>query len=170
MKERIKLELDCYDLLNKLHINFDSIDHEAIFDAEKLKIVREILQVEVCKNLFLCNHQETKFYLLIMPYDKPFKTKELSHQINSSRLSFATPANLEKYLKVSPGSVNLLSLMYDKDNNVKLLIDEDLLKREYLGLHPNINTTSLKIKTSDILEKVLPSINHSPNIVKLIGK
>lgn len=167
---RIQKELDCYNLLDSLDIEYERIDHYPIFDMEELKTVRDILGISVNKNLFLSNTQGTKFYLLLMPGEKPFKTKELSKQINSSRLSFGKQEKLLELLGVTPGSVNLLSLMYDKNNEVQLLIDEDLLNKDFMGLHPMINTSSLKIKKSDIIDKILPKLCHSYISVKLIGE
>ena len=127
----------------------------------------EILQIFICKNLFLCNRQKTEFYLLLMPGDKVFKTKELSKQINTARLSFASPEDMEKYLDITPGSVSVLGLMNDTQNIVKLLIDEDVLRSDFLGFHPCINTSSLKIATGDLLEIILPAIHHSMTVVQL---
>ena len=121
----------------------------------------------ICKNLFLCNRQETDFYLLLIPGDKPFKTKYLSAQIGSSRLSFAKPEYMERYLDITPGSVSIMGLMNDHENKVQLLIDEDVLKDEWFGCHPCINTSSLKIRTKDLVEKIIPAMGHEPKIVKL---
>ena len=123
--------------------------------------------MEICKNLFLCNRQKTLFYLLLMPGSKPFRTKELSAQIGSARLSFASEEYMEQFLDLTPGSVTVLGLMNDTDNRVQLLIDEDVVKDEYFGCHPCINTSSLKMKTNDILEKFLPAVHHEPIFVKL---
>lgn len=124
----------------------------------------------MCKNLFLCNRQETDFYLLLMPGDKKFKTKELSSQINTARLSFANETHMEELLDITPGSVSVMGLMNDKENKVQLLIDEDLLAHPYLGCHPCINTSSLCIKTEDILKIFLPAVHHKPRYVKLLGE
>ena len=129
-----------------------------------------ILQVTICKNLFLCNRQKTNFYLLMMPGDKPFKTKELSSQINSARLSFASPEDMERLLDITPGSVSIMGLMNDKENAVQLLVDEDVLQGEYLGCHPCINTSSLKLRTKDVIEKFLPAVHHEMTTVHLIGE
>lgn len=169
-ENRIQKEIDCYDLLDSLNINYSGVDHHAIFDMNELKDVRDSLGISVNKNLFLCNTQQTKFYLLLMPGNKPFKTKELSKQINSARLSFGKEDKLLELLNCTSGSVNILSLMYDKENKIQLLIDEDLLKGEYMGLHPMINTTSLKIKKDDILNIFLPYVKHNYLSVKLIGE
>lgn len=123
--------------------------------------VEKILGIHICKNLFLCNAQKTRFYLLMMPGNKKFKTKNLSKQINSARLSFAGDEYMEQFLDITPGSVSILGLANDKENQVQLLIDSDVLKDPFLGCHPCINTSSLKIKTADLTEKFLPAVHHS---------
>ena len=131
--------------------------------------VDEILNVHICKNLFLCNRQKTNFYLLVMPGDKPFKTKELSKQMGISRLSFADESFMEQFLDIHPGSVSVLGLMNDKEHRVKLTIDEDVLKEEMFGCHPCENTSSIRFKTRDLMEKILPALNITPTIVHLVG-
>lgn len=167
---RIDEEIASYDLLDSLGIEFDRIDHEAIFDMDHLKDVRRSLGISINKNLFLCNTQKTRFYLLLMPGEKPFKTKELSKQVNSSRLSFGPSDILFDMLHVTPGSVNILSLMHDTENKVQLVIDEDVVKGEFMGMHPMINTTSIKVKKEDILNKFLKYIHHEPIFVTLKGE
>ena len=164
---RLDKEIRSYDLLDSLGVEYERIDHEPAMTMEVCEAIDEALGATICKNLFLCNRQQTDFYLLMMPGDKPFKTKDLSAQIGSSRLSFATPEHMEKYLDITPGSVSVLGLMNDKNNNVKLLIDEDILKGEYIGCHPCINTSSIRIKTEDMMNKVIPSMKHLPTMVKL---
>jgi Ala-tRNA(Pro) deacylase len=131
--------------------------------------VDAILDVHICKNLFLCNRQKTNFYLLVMPGDKPFKTKELSKQMGISRLSFADESFMEQFLDIHPGSVSVLGLMNDKEHRVKLAIDEDVLKEEMFGCHPCENTSSIRFKTRDLMEKILPALNITPTIVHLVG-
>lgn len=165
--ERLEKEIRCYDLLDSLSVEYERIDHESAMTMEICEEIDKTLGATICKNLFLCNRQETDFYLLMMPGDKPFKTKDISAQIGSSRLSFAKPEHMEKYLDITPGSVSVLGLMNDKGNAVRLLIDEDVLEGEYIGCHPAINTSSLRIKTADMMEKVIPAMKHSPTMVKL---
>ncbi len=160
-------EIRVYDLLDGLGINYQRIDHEAAMTMEVCAEIDRVLDATICKNLFLCNRQETAFYLLMIPGDKPFKTKDISAQIGSSRLSFASAENMEKYLDITPGSVSVLGLMNDKDNAVRLLIDEDVLAGEYVGCHPCVNTSSLRIRTSDLIEKILPAISHTYQTVHL---
>ena len=164
---RLEKEIRCYDLLDSLGIDYQRIDHEATMTMEACAAVDEVLDATICKNLLLCNRQCTAFYLLMIPGSKQFKTSELSHQIGSSRLSFAAPEYMEQFLDITPGSVSVLGLMNDKENRVQLLIDEDVLKGEFVGMHPCINTSSLRLKTDDLVIKVIPAMGHEPRIVSL---
>lgn len=169
-ENRQSREIRVYDLLDKLGIEYERADHEAAENMEVCKEIDEVLKAKICKNLFLCNRQQTQFYLLLMPGDKPFKTKEISSQIRSARLSFASPENMLAYLDIEPGAVSVMGLMNDTEGAVTLLIDEDILKDEYIGCHPCVNTSSLKIKTEDILKKYLPAVHHSYKTVHLVGE
>ena len=165
--ELLPQEAAAFDLLEELGIPYDRVSGDPADNMEKCAAVSEVLGTPICKNLFLCNRQATDFYLLLIPGDKPFKTKYLSAQIGSSRLSFAKPEYMEKYLDITPGSVSIMGLMNDHEKKVQLLIDEDVLKDEYFGCHPCINTSSLKIRTKDLVEKIIPAMGHEPKIVKL---
>ncbi len=167
---RLEKEIRCYGLLDSLGLWYQQVDHEAAFTMEACAQVDEVLKVTICKNLFLCNRQQTNFYLLMMPDDKVFKTKELSKQIGSARLSFGSGEKMEEMLDITPGSLSVLGLMNDKEGQVKLLVDEDLLKGEYTGCHPCINTSSLKLKTKDVFEKLVPAMNHDYTVVHLVGE
>ena len=166
---RLDKEIRVYDFLDKLGIQYQRIDHEAAMTMEACEEIDRALgdNTTICKNLFLCNRQETDFYLLLMPGDKPFKTKDLSAQIHSARLSFAKPEYMEKYLDITPGSVSVLGLMNDSDKKVQLLIDEDVMKETYFGCHPCINTSSLKFTTEDLMQKIIPALEHEPITVTL---
>lgn len=166
---RLEKEKRCYALLDSLGLEYWRCDHpEANANTmEDCLAIDSILEAMVCKNLFLCNRQHTQFYLLMMPGDKPFKTKELSGQLGCARLSFAEPEYMEKHLDITPGSVSILGLMNDKEHAVQLLVDEDVLKDEYVGCHPCINTTSLKLKTADMFGPLLRAMNHDKIVVKL---
>ena len=166
---RLAKEIRCYCLLDKLEISYQRIDHEPAMTMEACAAIDEALGATICKNLLLCNRQGTVFYLLLTPGGKVFKTSELSKKIGSSRLSFAKPESMEEYLDITPGSLSVLGLMNDKDNRVTLLIDEDVLKGEYIGMHPCINTSSLKLRTADLMEKVIPAMGHAPTLVQLTG-
>lgn len=183
--DREPRETRVYDLLDGLNINYDRLDHEpamsmeicaeidAAFERMPLQAFKadanddKVNHPIICKNLFLTNKQQTKFYLLMMPGDKKFLTRLLSQQINSARLSFAGEEFMLKYLDLRPGSVSVLGLMNDHDNAVQLLIDEDVLKSDMIGCHPCMNTSSLRLKVKDLTEKILPAIHHEPIIVHL---
>ena len=167
---RLEKEIKCYDLLDSLGIAYQRLDHAPAQTMEVCAEIDKSLDAVICKNLFLANRQETAFYLLMIPGDKHFKTKEISHQINSPRLSFAPAEFMEKYLDITPGSVSVMGLMNDPDNQVQLLVDEDVLKGEYLGCHPCINTSSLRLKTKDIFEVFTKAVHHDYIVVKLTGE
>ena len=164
---RLPKEVRVYDFLDNLGIEYGRIDHEEAMTMEVCAAIDEALEATICKNLLLCNRQGTAFYLLMLPGNKVFKTSVLSKQIGSSRLSFASAEAMEQYLDITPGSVSVLGLMNDKENHVQLLMDQDVVKGEYIGCHPCINTSSLKLKTADLLEKIIPAMGHTPTFVDL---
>lgn len=164
---RLPKEIKAYDLLDRLGIDYRRADHEAAMTMEACIAVDEAMGVDMCKNLLLCNRQKTDFYMLLMPGNKPFKTKDLSAQIGSSRLSFASGEQMEELLDITPGSLTLLGLMNDAEQKVRLLIDADVLKSEFFGCHPCINTSSVTMKTADVVEKLIPALGHEPTIVNL---
>jgi len=164
---RIEKETNCYRFLDSIGVPYERVDHEYADTFEMCHDVETVLGCEICKNLFLTNRQQTDFYLLLMPGEKPFKTKLLSKQIGTARLSFATPAHMEELLNITPGSVSVLGLMNDKDRKVRLLIDRDLLKERYLGCHPCINSSTLKMEMSDLTGKILPALGREYTAVDL---
>lgn len=167
---RLPREIRTYDYLDALGISYQRTDHDRADNMEACNVIDAVLGVLICKNLFLCNRQQTAFYLLMMPGDKKFKTKELSAQIGSARLSFAGPEDMLRYLDIEPGAVSVMGLMNDQNHAVQLLIDEDVLKGEYIGCHPCVCTSSLKMKTDDLIRVFLPATGHSFRTVVLKGE
>ncbi len=163
-------EMRVYDLLDSLGISYQRTDHAPATTMEVCEVIDAALGCLICKNLFLCNRQQTEFYLLMMPGDKVFKTKELSHQIGSARLSFAKEEQMMEFLEIHPGAVSIMGLMNDTENHVQLLVDEDVLKGEYVGCHPCVNTSSLKLRTADVFGKYLEAVHHDYRVVKLVGE
>ena len=155
---RLQTEINTYDMLDRLGVEYDRIDHEPAMTMEACAAIDEALKTVICKNLFLCNRQQTTFYLLMIPDNKKFKTKDLSAQLGVARLSFADASFMEEFLKITPGSVSVMGLMNDTQNRVTLLIDEDLKKSETVGCHPCINTSSILLSTKDLFEKVIPEM------------
>ena len=166
-ENRSEIEESCYTLLDSLGIEYFRADHEHADTIEICHQVEKVLLCGICKNLLLTNRQMTEVYLLLMPGDKPFKTKILSKQIGTARLSFASAEQMLEHLGLSPGSVSVLGLMNDRQGKVRLLIDAELMKQEYIGCHPCINSSTLRIKTADIMKKLLPAMQHEASLVEL---
>ena len=164
---RLDKEIRVYDLLDSLNIDYQRIDHRAAMTMEDCVEIDKKLDAVICKNLLLCNRQCTDFYLLMLVGDKHFKTSVFSKQIGASRLSFASPEYMEEFLDITPGSLSVLGLMNDKGHRVRLLIDADVLTGEYIGVHPCINTSSLRIRTTDLTRKLIPALGHEPTMVAL---
>lgn len=164
---RLSKEIRTYDFLDALGIEYQRVDHEPAMTMEVCAAIDETLQATICKNLFLCNRQETNFYLLMIPGDKKFKTKDLSAQLGVARLSFASEQYMEQFLDITPGSVSVLGLMNDKEKKVRLCIDREVLAGEKVGCHPCINTSSLRLNTKDLIEKIIPAMGHEMTVVDL---
>lgn len=165
--DRLAKEIRVYDMLDSLGVSYQRVDHLPAMTMEDCIAVDRVLGATMCKNLLLCNRQKTMFYLLLMPDDKVFQTKELSAQLGVSRLSFASADAMEEYLDITPGSLSILGLMNDKERHVNLVIDASVLDGEYIGVHPCINTSSLRLKTSDLTNIIIPHMKHTPTIVHL---
>ena len=165
--EREARETAVYDLLDRLGIPYLRVDHEETNTMEACSEVDKVLGVTICKNLFLCNRQETNFYMLMMPGTKPFKTSVVSKLVGSARLSFADARYMEEFLHIRPGAVSVMGLMNDTQRRVQLLIDREVAESEFLGCHPCVSTTSLKLKTRDMVSTFLPAVNHEPIVLDL---
>ena len=164
---RLPKEVRTYDLLDGLGVDYRRVDHAPAMTMEDCTEADAALGVRLCKNLLLCNRQQTAFYLLLLPHDKSFSTKEFSAAIGSARLSFAPPEYMERFLDITPGSLSVLGLMNDKDGAVTLYADKDVIDAPQFGCHPCINTSSLAFPTSALTERILPAIGHELHVVEL---
>lgn len=167
---RVDKEVKTYDLLDSLGIEYDRIDHEPAFTMEVCAEIDKVLGAMICKNLFLCNRQKTDFYLLLIPGDKAFKTREITGQLGCSRLSFADGESMEQYLNLTPGSASIMGLMFDPECRVRLVVDEDVMNAEYFACHPCINTSSIRMKTADVFGTLTDALGHDMTVVKLLGE
>ena len=165
--QRLDKEMRCYDMLDGLGINYDRVDHEHADTIAACAEIEQVLGAEVCKNLFLCNRQKTAFYLLLLPGEKPFKTKIFSKSIGVSRLSFADAADMERLLDITPGSVSILGLMNDREGQVQVYVDRQVAEKTYIGCHPCMNTSTLRLKTEDVLARFVPATGHTVQIIDL---
>ena len=166
-QERLEKEIRTYDFLDSIGVTYYRIDHDPANKMEACAEIDKELGATICKNLFLCNRGKTSFYLLMMCADKQFATRDISDQVGSSRLCFGTPEDLERLLDLTPGSVSVMGLMNDRDRRVRLLIDADVLSEEYVGCHPCINTSSLRLRTADLCDKIILALSHEPTVVTL---
>ena len=148
--------LESFALLNQLHIPYSRVEHEPAETMEACAAISDALGIRICKNLFLCNRQKTDFYLLTMPEDKPFHTKDLSAQIGSSRLSFAPPELMEELIRCTPGSASVLGLAYDTEHRVRLLMDRETYEAAQFGCHPCLNT--MGISSADLARNIPGSV------------
>ena len=164
---RTEREQRAYDRLDALGISYVRVDHGPAATIADCQMVDEVLGTKMCKNLFLTDRQKEKFYLLLMPGDKPFKTKVLAKQLGIARTSFADAQHMEAYLGILPGAVTVLGLMNDREKHVRLVIDRDVLTPGYSGCHPLVNTASVRISVDDLFAKFLPSTGHEATIVEL---
>lgn len=167
---RPEKECAVYDLLERLDIPFTRADHSAAFTMEECEAVSQALHTPICKNLFLCNRQKTAFYLLLLPASKPFRTKEITAQLGCARLSFAGEEQLASLLHLTPGSATIFGLQYDTENRVQLVVDRDLLDEAYFGCHPCINTSTIRLKTSDVFDRLTHALHHDYTLVTLKGE
>ena len=169
-EQRTLREMAAYDYLDKLGIAYRRVDHAPAMTMEDCETIDAVLGVRMCKNLFLCNRQKTDFYLLLIPGDKPFRTKELSAQLGVARLSFGGEEDMEALLGLLPGSVSVMGLINDTQGRVRLLMDKDLLGTAEIGCHPCVNTSSVAFSMADLLEKLLPETGHRYTAVELLGE
>ena len=167
---RPEKECAVYDLLERLDISFTRADHPAAFTMEECEAVSQALHTPICKNLFLCNRQKTAFYLLLLPASKPFRTKEITAQLGCARLSFAGEEQLASLLHLTPGSATIFGLQYDTENRVQLVVDRALLDEAYFGCHPCINTSTIRLKTSDVFDRLTHALHHDYTLVTLKGE
>lgn len=164
---RLPREMRVYDLLDSLGIEYIRADHKSAYTMEDCKAIDDALGVIMCKNLFLCTANQKQYFMLLMPDDKPFKTKDITAQIGTGRLSFGSSEKMLEYLDIEPGAVSIMGLMNDHDNHVQLLVDKDILSEEFLGCHPCVNTSSLKLKTADVFKSFINAVHHDMKVVEL---
>lgn len=163
---RTEAEETIYDKLDQLSIPYIRVDHDHADTMEDCRLIEKKLGAAICKNLFLCNRQQTQFYLLMMQGEKPFKTKFLSAQLGCARLSFADADHMAQYLQTTPGSVSALELMFDTEHHIQLVMDKPLLADEYISAHPGLSTSTLRLTREDLL-KFVQSTGHEPIVVDL---
>ena len=163
---RTEAEESIYDKLDALSIPYIRVDHDHADTMENCLLIEGKLGAAICKNLFLCNRQQTQFYLLLMRGDKPFKTKFLSAQLGCSRLSFADEGHMADLLHTVPGSVSALELLFDTEGQIQLVIDQPLMQDEYISAHPGLSRSTIRLTREDLL-RFVRATGHEPIVVDL---
>lgn len=167
---RSATEIRTYDFLDGQGVSYTTITHPAAYTMEDCEAVEKEMGAMIPKNLFLCNRQQTQFYLLVLPGNKVFKTKYLSSQLGCARLSFANEQQMVSLLGIHPGAVSPMGLINDTKKQVLLVIDKDLLTANALGFHPCVNTATIRLKMSDVIEKVALATGHDYRVVELMAE
>lgn len=165
--ERSALEMKVYDKIRETGIPFERVDNDSISTMEECAEVGEVLGTEICKSILACTRNKSDYYLIIMPGDKRFVTKLVSHAIGSSRLSFASPEDMEELLGTTPGNASPLSVVNDKDGRVKLVMDSELAGGELIACNTGANTTHIRFRTADLLDKYLPACGHEALVIDI---
>lgn len=145
-------ERQVLDHLQKIGVAFRRFEHPPVATVAEAEKYWQSLRGVHCKNLFLRNWKGNRHYLLIAAASKKLDLKNLSRLINEDRLSFASPERLKKFLGLEPGSVSPFGLINDLNKEVKVIIDNQLKNSDFLGFHPNINTSTLEISGKDFLK------------------
>ena len=131
--------------LEELGISGELVRHPAVFTIEEMERLGIALRGEVVKNLFLRDDKGRRHFLVLLPHDKAADLAALRTLLSSSKLSFASPERLMKHLGLTPGSVTVLGLLHEGAAPVEVLVDEALMTRPLLGVHPCDNTATLWI-------------------------
>ena len=160
-ENRTAAETAVYDFLDRTGAAYTTLCHPAAFTMEECEAVRRAIGAHVFKNLFLTNRQQTLFFLLMIPADKPFKTKYLTSQLGCARLSFASSEAMRELLHTAPGAVSPLGLIHDRACRVRLIVDRDLAATDRYACHPCVNTASVALSLTELLERIIPATGHS---------
>ena len=164
---RNSLHENVYETLESLGIPYERVDTDEAITMEDCIAIGERLQTPIVKTLLLCNRQQTNFYLFVTTSEKPFSTKNFSHAMEISRVSFASPEQLESMLGTVVGSASVLSLLHDPENRVQLVLDRDALQASWYGCSDTTTTGYMKLPTADLLEKFLPAVHHEPIYIEV---
>lgn len=161
------LQREVYETLEKLSIPYYRVDTDEAITMEDCVAIAEKLNTPVVKTLLLCNRQQTDFYLFVTTSDKPFSTKNFSRAMEISRVSFASPEQLESMLGTKVGSASVLSLLHDPQHRVHLVMDRQALIEPWYGCSDTTTTGYMKLVTDELLHTFLPYVDHLPTIINI---
>lgn len=136
--------------LNELNIKYEIIEHPPVYTIEDMENLNLPHIDCVAKNLFLRDDKGKEHFLICLEKNKSADLKALKDIIGSRRLSFASEERLKTYLDLTKGSVSPLGVLNNTDSSVKIIFDEDLMKKDFIGVHPNENTATVFLKFDDL--------------------
>ena len=167
--EKFKNELQekVYKTLGKLFIKFERVETDEAITMEDCIEIDKKLNMKMVKTLFVTNRQKTNFYLFITCGNKRFDSKRFSSELNISRVSFADSSLMEEILNTKVGATTIFSVLIDKENKINVIIDKDVLNEEYYGCSDGTTTGYMKVKTEDIINKLLPYSNHKEIVIEM---
>jgi Ala-tRNA(Pro) deacylase len=142
-----------FEFLDELGVLCKKYEHPAVFTVEEAQTHRPNTDFWENKNLFLRNKKGDKHYLVTLDKGKRLDLLQLGKELGE-KVGLASPERLLKYLNVTPGSVSPFGLLNDAEHAVLYILDKDALEQEYIGVHPNINTQTIVMKTSDFLRAI----------------
>lgn len=142
---------EVYELLNSKNIKYEIQEHEAIYNMEELSKIDLLYPESDAKNIFVRDDKKSNYYLITIKGSKKVDLKNFKDKYNTRRLSFSSSEDLLNILNLTPGSVTPIGLLNDKDLKVKFYIDKELIDMNMIGVHPNDNTATIWLKTSDLI-------------------
>jgi len=156
-----------YTTLQDLQVPFERVDTDEAITMEDCILINEKLHVQIVKTLFLCNRQQTNFYLFVTTADKPFVTKDFSSAVGIPRVSFASVELLNNLLGTPVGGATIFGTLLDKENKVQVLIDKDVLNEEWYGCSDGTPRGYMKISRDWILNDFLQYTQHTPTFIQV---
>jgi Ala-tRNA(Pro) deacylase len=162
-----QLQKKVYETLEKLQIPFERVDTDEVITMEDCAAIGEKLHMNMVKTLFLCNRQQTDFYLFITIGNKPFRSKDFSNMLGISRVSFAPAEQMELMLGTKIGAATVFSSLLDTENQVRIVFDKEVLAEKWYGCSDGTTTGYMKLQTEDICKKFLPFTNHTLSVIEV---
>ncbi len=161
------LQEKTYHALADLHIPFERVETDEAITMEDCVQINDKLGMKMVKTLFLCNRQQTAFYLFVTAGDKPFRAKDFSSALDIARVSFAPAELMEQMLGTKIGAATIFSTLIDYENLVQVVFDQEVLAEEWYGCSDGTTTGYMKVETQLILHRLLPHAKHTPIIIKV---
>lgn len=156
-----------YKFLSENNIEFSRVDNDEAVTMEDCIEIDKALDMKTVKTLFLCNRQKTQFYLFVTEGDKPFVTKDFSSALGISRVSFASAEMLDEIIGTKVGATTIFGVLREQAQEVRVVFDKAVCESEWFGCSDGTTSCYMKLKTDDILNKLLPSSGHTYEVIEV---